>query len=351
MKTIALMLPLCCTLVCGWHVIGGEIRDNWPGAELAKQCQTDFLALKGRMSHRFVIDKEDSGWKEDNSISHVELNGDTAAFVKKYDLKTLALALWPYLDRSETAGDASVCLFGAMKTSLGGTSASIATNIPFCKWTVRRAFNQPNWWYPHQELFDRNTVLAESKTNSLARARYIAEMQKALSDPKIRTENPLEVGNILFALSDLNAENTSNTYIDYAFFDLKRGIDFRRQFSDTNTLGDVYLEVLPITTIIPRLGIDAVPVVLNRFANATIEERSLGIGGGASSVLAVLYFIQAGLSEEDAINVVNNKLKERTLTDMQRDSLNEIRGAIQNKLYRPDWLRRTSIKSKKTWAN
>jgi hypothetical protein len=136
---------------------------------------------------------------------------------------------------------------------------------------------------------------------------------------------------------------------NYALFDVNTGKDYRRNCDNTNKFNDVYRQVLPCTTVLPRLGKEFVPLVLKRLSNATQEEQSIEIGGGATPVLAILYFIQVGLSENEALQAVEQCLKDRNLINAQRAALCEVHAAIKDKLYRPEWLRQTSITSKRTW--
>ena len=298
------------------------------------------------------------------TLSWIELNDGARMFGEKYSAKELIYALWPWLDDAGHAPEATIMLLGVtgrqmmrsqkltyVDSGKPGNWTSLAPGyIDECKIACRLALNQPDWWYPHQVLFNRDAILAESKTNELTRANYVSTMQKALADPAVRTGNPLEANSILLILSALDAKEAAPMFVDYAFFDFKTGNDYRRSSGNTNNFSDVYLQVLPSTTVLPRLGKEFVPLVLKRLSNATPEDQSIQAGGGATPVLAILYFIQVGLSENEAQQVVEQGLKDRNLTDAQRAALTEIKTAITNKLYRPDWLRQSSIASKKTWA-
>lgn len=329
-----LILLLTILLIhCAW---GGPPVEPIPNLTQLPKCRADFIGLQTNIVYRFVVDREDSNWKEDNSSSHVELLGETANFIGKYDLPTLALSLWPLLDDPARAADASACLFGAMKTQLGGTSPAIVKDTQLCKWAVRRAFNQPNWWYPHQILFDRETVLIESKTSAVVRANYIAAMQKALADPKIRTENPLEVKSILGLLCELKAVEAVATFCDYLFFDWKTGSDYIIQDVERTKLGEYPSSALAAIACLARLGEPCFPDVINCFANATDIEYSAIQGGKGVPILATRYFHLRMMKEEDALQKIDAyKKSHRSLTDRQAARLDTLVNDIRAKKYRP----------------
>jgi hypothetical protein len=357
---------VCASLFFGQLLTGfGVLAAVPPSDESVQAIRDSFLQLSRPLSYNYVVDKPARDETSPlTAESHFELKSDAARLAATTNAMALIQALWPYLTDQRYDAEAYIILTAAFRPQVIGNirfdfiSAEMPGHWPLirrqevdvCKNSIRNALNQPDWWYPHKVLFDRDTVLAECKTNALARANYVGAMQKTLADPGIRTGNPLEANSILLILSALDAKEAAPMFVDYAFFDFKTGNDYRRSSGNTNDFSDVYLQVVPSTTVIPRLGKDFVPLVLKRLSNATQEDRSIQAGGGATPVLAILYFIQVGLSENEAQQVVEQGLKDRNLTDAQRAALTEVQTAITNKLYRPEWLRRTSIASKKTWA-
>ncbi len=298
-------------------------------------------------------------------LSWVELSGRTRSFASRHTLHELIYAFWPWLDDPEHAPEATILLLGVthremmrphrlsyVDRSHPGNWAALAPGyVDECKIECRAALNQPEWWYPHPMLFDRDRVLAESKANAAARAAYIGAMVKALADPKIRTENPLEVRNILGVLSALNATEASATFVQYAFFDWQTGRDFRRRSGSTNDFADVHGLILPIATLIPRLGTRAFPLVIERLSSATTEEMSVQQGGGAFPVLAVMYFIGSRCSEREALEAIDAFVRaKRELSNSQLEALRVIRDAVHAKRYRPAWLDKVSTRSYRDWA-
>ena len=297
-------------------------------------------------------------------MSFISLQGGASAFARRYSAAELVYALWPLLDSPEDDADAALILMGKLNVTLytdsftyrqpserGNWSAMRTYCVETCRIYARRALGQPEWWYPHPVLFDRGRVLAESKTNAVVRAAHIEAMVKALADPKIRTENPLEANNILLILDALKAREAAETFVQYALFDWSTGADFRRRSDSTNDFSDVHGLTLPIVTLIPRLGAHALPLVLERFGNATAEEYSVQRGGGALPVLAVMYFIGCGYSESASIAAIDTFLhRSEELGDAQVSALRGIQHAISAKLYRPAWLTRVRTQSYRAWA-
>ncbi len=77
----------------------------------------------------------------------------------------------------------------------------------------------------------------------------------------------------------------------------------------------------------------------------------IGVGGGAAPVLAVLYFVQLGFTEGEAVEAIEGfKIQHRELTQSQAKSLDEVVGAIVERKFRPDWLSRSGRLSARTWA-
>jgi len=154
-------------------------------------------------------------------LCRIKLRNTTKKFADTISFCALAYALWPMLDVPKSNAEAAIVLLGASgeqfsaqsltyidASSPGNWDSMGRTYIADCKRAIRLAFKQSDSWYPHKVLFDRETVLSESKTNEAMRAAYVEAMQKALADPKIRTENPLEAHNILLLLYSLDRQNS-----------------------------------------------------------------------------------------------------------------------------------------------
>ena len=330
----------------------GAPRSPDPYEALVAKIGQEFLTISKHVDYRIEVTRPRRSVRFDDGSSRIRLKGAALDMSKRYTLADLATGLWCYLDDPDHVLAASVILYAkAGETFMGAGGGGRPGNGESCKVTVRRALGQPEWWYPHPVLFDRGRVLAESKTNAVVRAAHIEAMVKALADPKIRTENPLEVNNILLILDALKAREAAETFVQYALFDWSTGADFRRRSDSTNDFSDVHGLTLPIVTLIPRLGAHALPLVLERFGNATAEEYSVQRGGGALPVLAVMYFIGCGYSESASIAAIDTFLhRSEELGDAQVSALRGIQHAISAKLYRPAWLTRVRTQSYRAWA-
>ena len=291
------------------------------------------------------------------TLSWIELNAGARTFGEKYTAKELIYSLWPWLDDAGHAPEATIMLLGVtgrqmmrsqkltyVDSGKPGNWASLAPGyIDECKIACRLALSQPDEWYPHQVLFDRDAVLAESKTNALTRANYIGAMQKALADPKIRTENPLGVEETLNLLCSLGATEARSTFLDYLFFDWKAEMDYRIGTTTGSYPGkpDVYHAYLPCIAYLARMGSNNVPMVLQRFADTSVDERLIGENGGGSPVAAIRYFYLLGFTENQAIKSIEDfrQSKRGQLTDKQIEALQEIVDVIKEKRHRPDYFK------------
>ena len=294
-------------------------------------------------------------WKREHiTASWIELSGATRAFADRYSGEELIYALWPWLDDPDHAPEATILLLGItgyklMRGPLTYVDQRHPGNWKFegtgyvdeCKIACRGALNQPAWWYPHKVLFDRDTVLSESKSNDVVRAAYVAAMQKVLTDSKIRTENPLGVREVLFLMYSLDRKASVPTFLDFLFFDGLHGQDFRRR-SKTLPDDDIHKDGLTAgLAYLSRMGKEYVALVLRRFADATPEEMSVDVGGGAFPMLAVWYFHTVGLTEQEALKAIEQvKAENRSLSEVQKESLQMIADAVKSKKYRTRFMTR-----------
>ena len=335
-----------------------------PSRADVERARAAFLKLSRPLAYKYVVDRPARDPFE-YALSHIALHKDAKALAEGTPAMVLVYALWPFLTNQTYDAEAFIILQGALEPKMAGDwgldfidaahPGSWPRVRPYaidkCRRLCRSVLGQPEWWYPHPVLFDRGRVLAESKTNAVVRAAHIEAMVKALADPKIRTENPLEANNILLILDALKAREAAETFVQYALFDWSTGADFRRRSDSTNDFSDVHGLTLPIVTLIPRLGAHALPLVLERFGNATAEEYSVQRGGGALPVLAVMYFIGCGYSESASIAAIDTFLhRSEELGDAQVSALRGIQHAISAKLYRPAWLTRVRTQSYRAWA-
>jgi hypothetical protein len=191
------------------------------------------------------------------------------------------------------------------------------------------------------------------------RAAHIEAMVKALADPKIRTDNPLEVNSILLILDALKAREAAQSFVDYMFYDWRAGRDYRLNDGDMLPLPrydaskphNLAQVQLPVLLYLPRLGDVSVPMVLRRFANATDEERSVAVGGGAATAIVIKYFMWLRFTEQQALDAIADyQNKERDLSKEQIGALGELADAIKTKKYRTDALLKNSNPIARTWA-
>ncbi len=331
---------VCLVLVAvalGRSVSGGAeaVFDNRYEDRIAKARQ-EFLAIHGRVPYRFVVDKEPTTWKYDDAQSHVQLEGAAMDLAKRYGVADLAAALWGFLDDTQYASDACACLYGTVKAKLPGRSPKILQDAAYCKWVVRDALNQPDYWYPHKVLFDQASVMRDRK-DPAARRRNIEAMVKALADPKIRTENPLEVENIQSLLAILGAKEAAPRFVDYLFYDFRTGADYRIKEGDSFAQG-TFEKVPGCTVRLAKLGPEFVPLVLDRLSRTTKQERSIDVGGGGAPVFALCYFYCLHITEEQAAKAIKHFVaSQSSLTTDQVAALDELVEVVKLKKYRPSF--------------
>ena len=353
----------------------GSIVPSGPNGEEAVKLRGEFLAQAVPISYEPHVKQADQF-----HISWIELTGRTQAFAERHSATDLIYAFWPWFDNPQHAPEATVLLLGVTHREMmrpqrlsyvdranPGNWARLASGyMDECKIACRLALNQPDWWYPHKVLFDRDTVLAETKSNGVVRASYIAAMQKALSDPKIQTENPLEVKNVLEILSALKAKEAAHTFVDYMFYDWRRGRDYRLQVGEaprrdcsTNELarfehgniGSLIQSPLPCITFLPLLGDSCVASVIQRLADCSPEERSMFVGGGAAPACVIYYFIYCKYTEGQAIGAI--EAFKRSHPELRTDQiaiLDEVLDAIRTKKYRGDGLLKNPYPVVRGWA-
>jgi len=343
-----------------------------PSRADVERARAAFLKISRPLAYKYVVDRKAQS-PFGYALSHIELFRDAKEFAKKTPATDLIYALWPFLTNHTYDAEAFIILQGALEPKMAGDwglnfldaahpgtwPQSRRYAVAHCQWLCRSALGQPEWWYPHPVLFDRGRVLAESKTNAVVRAAHIEAMVKALADPKIRTENPLEANNILLILDALKAREAVQTFVDYMFYDWRTGGDYRLREGDLippprydpnkpNNLSQVQL---PAFMYLPRLGDVSVPLVLRRLANATEEERSVEIGGGAAPAIAVKYFMWLRFTEQQALDAIADfQSKEEELSTEQKAALAEVTAAILEKKYRFDALLKNSNPIVRTWA-
>ena len=338
----------------------GAPRSPDPYEALVAKIGQEFLTISKHVDYRIEVTRPRRSVRFDDGSSRIRLKGAALDMSKRYTLADLATGLWCYLDDPDHVLAASVILYAkAGETFMGAGGGGRPGNGESCKVTVRRALGQPEWWYPHPVLFDRGRVLAESKTNAVVRAAHIEAMVKALADPKIRTENPLEANNILLILDALKAREAVQTFVDYMFYDWRTGGDYRLREGDLippprydpnkpNNLSQVQL---PAFMYLPRLGDVSVPLVLHRIANATAEERSVDVGGGAAPAIVIEYFRWLRFTEQQALDAIADyQSKHEDLSEEQKTALEEVAAAIREKKYRTDALLKHPNPIVRTWA-
>lgn len=320
-----------------------------PSEERIEEVRKQFRDLRRPIEYESKVDRDDPRIP----LHWIELRGQAKAFAETFSKEELIHGLWNYMDDPSYDAEATILLLGAVgwrhveawkltyrSCSDPGNWAEVKKHfMEWCRIDCRRAIGEPPEWYPHKVLFDRETVLTASRTNAAARAAYIAAMQKALADPRIRTENPLEANSIILLLSALDAKEAANTFVNYMFYDWRRGGDYRMSSPD-DLVRNIYRVNPPLLTCLPRLGKQSLPLVLGRLADATGEELSVQPGGGGAPVFAVQYFWLLNLTEAQAIKEIEDyKSARRDLTDKQVGSLDEIIDVIRMKKYRPSHVR------------
>jgi hypothetical protein len=338
--------------------------DRAPSEERLTVVRKQFMTIKHPLSFHLNVEKTSSSVKYDNSRAFIVLDDDAKRLAEVNTENELIHGLWPFLDEHAYDSDAMLILLACVHAHVSEGYAihydarsddpdswprQREDMIAFCKTQCRRFLGQPEWWYPHKVLFDRDTVLAESKTNALARTAYIAAMQKALADPKIRSDNPLEVKSILGLLCELDANEAATNFCDYLFYDWKTASEHRIQEHDKSDQGIYPVSSLAAIACLARLGEKSMPQVFDRFANATPEECSMQVGGGGLPILAIRYFYLQFMKETDAVKKLEDYKQEHpNLTELQITALNSILDAIKTKKYRPFFMDHSDWAAPKT---
>lgn len=328
----------------------------------------EFLALRRPLAYASIADTED----RNIPLYWLELHGQSRFFFTKWGTETLVYALWDFLDDSTYSADSTIMLLGGIGKQHVGTwqlsykspseqgnwPAMAAELVRQCKRDSRSALGQPEWWYPHPALFDRARVLSESKTNAALRAAHIGAMVEALAGPGIRAGNPLEVRSALMILDALKAHEAVQTFVDYMFYDWRTASDYRLGEGDLippskydpykpNNLSQVQL---PAFMYLPRLGDIGVPLALRRLSDATAEERSTEVGGGATPIIAIQYFRWLLYTEQQALKAVTDYQGGAELSQSQKEALAEIIEVIVKKKHRTDALLNNRHPAVRTWA-
>jgi hypothetical protein len=367
--SVAVMLASSIGLAEERESLGWARNQVTPDTNRVEQLKREFLSLKRPIDVGTFVEKPSTSLVIGNSIAYVTIGGDGKKFLEKATVKEVVYALWPFLDGVEHDADAALMLLCKLHVRISAgyeltqDSQSAKRSWPrertgivrVCKRSSQFALAEPDWWYPHNVLFDLTVVLEESRTNPVVRAGYIAAMQKALEDPKIRLENPLGVDETLVTLSFLNATEAAKTMVDYMFFDRSTGSDYRiPEDGTTNGFWDPnkpHNLGLPCNRDLPRLGEACVPYVLARIADSSETERSTRVGGGAQTILPMFYFIAVGFSEEQAVAAIARfKQEHKELTNVQLGALNELVEVIEKKKFRPDGFRGCRERVPASWA-
>ena len=339
------------------------------------QAKRDFDALRGNVEWKLVIDRQGGGFKGSHGACHIELEGKTGELAERYPVEVLDAALWDDLEGDkDCAREASIVLYGKRATSFfaNAFSDSLVENcrvkIFFSKLgLVRKGSYENSTLRPRFSGFDSQAVQSDIIANPSRQMEYIEAIVKILADPEIRYDNPLEVKNLLSILDIIStgrylglpakAEETVPTFIDYIFWDQEIGEDYRLQEKDLRTeengreIVPQGVSKIPCYKYLPELGKAPIPNVLWRFANATEEERRIGIGGGGTPLFAMLYF-RSFTTVDEALGYLDDfkRANAEKLTDTQKEALDEIVTFIKEKRFRSERLSENSNPSVRTWA-
>jgi len=330
-------------------ILGWASSQTAPDTNRVEKLKREFLSLKRPIAVGTFVEKTSTSLAFGNSIAYVTIGGDGKNFLEKSTVEELTYALWPFFEDDKYDADATLMLLCKLHVRISATyeltqdSQSVKRFWPterkgmirLCKRSCQFALGEPDWWYPHLVLFDREKVLAECNDNPVARASYIAAMQKALANPNIRTENPLGVDETLGVLSALHAVEAAPTYVSYLLFDRTTGGDFRLATTNAMQLVDK-TDSLPFENCLPQLKLKVAPLVLARIANATHDEMSCEIGGGGLPLLSINYFWLMHIREAQAVECVEAFIRaHQDYAEQQIANLDTILDAIKTKKYRP----------------
>ena len=351
---IGLAIMMAGRCVAEVFVRSENTNDVPPAAERIDQLKREFESLHRPLEVGTFVVSPSNSTRLYAPDAIVTIGGDGKQFLDRMTTAEAVYTLWPYLSDTNHDAEATLLLLSKLREGIS-SSAPLTQNsdsvvkywpkdrkgmVARCKRCCQIAMVKETWWYPHKVLFDRKTVLAESKTNAAVRAAYVAAMQKALADPKIRTENPLEANDILGYLYILDKNAAASNFVDYIFYDARNKGEFRRKHEKLAG-NDIHNDGFAVGLVaLGSMGDQYLPRVLERFSKATPEERSVSVGGGALPMHAIHYFYAIRYSEEQALKAIESfKASNSNLTTNQIAALDEISAAIRTKKYRPDYFR------------
>lgn len=314
-------------------------------------AQKDFAEIRDRLEWKHLVTKSKKGIDIGNNQfvkSHIELCGKTLGFAEAYSLRELGAVLKPLLDDDKFGKPAAAILLGKS-----------GDNINAERWdglNLEMSISKFRLLDVHFSGFDYRDVMADCRDNPGRRLEYIEAIVKILADPAIRKENPLEVKNLLMILSFLKASEAVTTFVDYMFYDWTTGEDYRINNSDDldrmkyNMKNNIFGTDMPYHYV-SYFGEKYVPILLQRFANASEQERKTVVGGGGTPIHAMIYFKQLRITADKALEHVENYKREHTqLNDDQKAALDEIMTFIRERRFNSDDALKSDYPTVRTWA-
>lgn len=210
----------------------------------------------------------------------------------------------------------------------------------------------------------------QSRNDPVKRAEIISQLTTLLSDPSVRETNPLGIPDMLRGLSSLNAFEAESTLVSYMFFDKNRGSDFRLIEGDMDVLIGkrsqsmrvFYNRHVPTAGslwCVTWAGTNFAPRIIERFSQATPEEMSMEVGGGAFPFLAYRYFAMlqrkgrhgGRFTPEECIQMVQSFIDSHsTLSLAQKTNLDKIIDVIRTRKWTNDNCLDSKDPSVRAWA-
>jgi hypothetical protein len=222
------------------------------------------------------------------------LDGEAQRLADRYSTVELVYSLWAYLDDTNREAEAAVVLL-----------AKTGKKMMYPALTFRNATRPGNW--------------SQFRTGYLDYCRIAC--RQVLGEPEY-------------------------WYPHKVLFDFKTGRDYRVEAGDSISRGE-YRDALMGPECLAQLGSDALPFFLARLADATPEECSVEVGGGALPVLAVRYFYLLRLTEQTSVqSILDYKRAHRELTQRQALALDTVLEAVRSKKYRPFYMARSDWAAK-----
>lgn len=238
-------------------------------------------------------------------------------------------------------------------------------------WRDERVIDRdyPDELPPAKRTIRRNMVEV-SRVDPERRASLISRLTTLLADPNVRRDNPLGIPDALHELIRLEALEAESTLVAYMFYDTNRGSDFRLIDGDLDVLTGRRSQSERVAShqhaptagslwCVTWAGTNFVPKVLERLSQATPEEMSMDVGGGAVPFLAFKYFAalrnggrsDSKLTPDECVRMIQSyKGCHPTMSAEQKTRLDVIIDVIEKRTWSSDDSLDSEDPGERAWA-